>query len=62
MRNMLMTPAELSAYLKVPERTLQQWRYQRRGPRYTKAGQHVRYAAADVENWLRSNQSGGAFA
>lgn len=48
----LAAPAEVADYLQVPERTLTQWRYQRKGPPYLKVGRHVRYRRRDVERWL----------
>lgn len=32
--------------------TLNQWRSQGRGPRYSKAGRSVRYAVADLDRWM----------
>lgn len=46
-------------YLKVPPKTLRQWRYLNQGPRYVKVGRHVRYRRSDVDAWL-SRQSRGA--
>jgi predicted site-specific integrase-resolvase len=50
----LLTPAELANENKIPEKTLAQWRYLGRGPRYLKIGGHVRYRRTDVEAWLAS--------
>lgn len=48
-----MTPTELSEYLQIPARTLAQWRYLGRGPKYLKLeGGHVRYRSSDVTEWL----------
>jgi predicted DNA-binding transcriptional regulator AlpA len=48
----LLTTEDLAAHLGKPPRTLDQWRYQGRGPTYIKVGGSVRYAFADVEAWL----------
>ena len=48
----LWTPAELAAYLQVSEPQLAQWRYKRLGPPFIKTGGLVRYAPADIEQWL----------
>ena len=48
----LATPAEVAAYLKVPEATLKDWRRKKTGPRYRPGvGRHVRYSWADVRAW-----------
>jgi len=45
-------PEGVSDFLKVPEGTLANWRYQGKGPRFIKVGRHVRYRRSDVEAWL----------
>jgi hypothetical protein len=47
------SPKDLARDWHLPERTLSQWRYLGKGPRYFKLGRHVRYRRADVENWLK---------
>ena len=54
------TPQEVSAYLQKPLQTLANWRWLKKGPRYTKVGRDVRYDWVDVREWLRSQPSGGA--
>jgi hypothetical protein len=51
----LLTPAELSAETKVPERTLAQWRYLGQGPAYLKLGGHLRYPRSGVDRWKADN-------
>lgn len=51
-RKPLATPTDLADFLGVPEATLTQWRYLRRGPRWSKVGRYVRYRWSDVEKWL----------
>ncbi len=57
----LMTTKELSAYLQVPERTLEDWRTSRagRGPRPIRLGKRVRYRLATVNAWLESLEAEG---
>lgn len=44
-----LTEKELAARWRVSVRTLQNWRWMGRGPRYLKIGARVLYARADVE-------------
>ncbi|MFI7452335.1 helix-turn-helix transcriptional regulator [Nonomuraea sp. NPDC049714] len=66
MNRSLATTAEVAEYLAEDERTLEKWRYQRRGPRWIKMGDGrtapVRYRWSDVEKWLdeRTVTVGGA--
>jgi excisionase family DNA binding protein len=46
------TPEQLSQILGVPEKTLERWRKQGTGPRFIRAGRHVRYRRADVAEWM----------
>jgi hypothetical protein len=55
----LATPDEVAAYLKKPEGTLANWRWLGKGPRYTKIGRGVRYAWADVDDWVAGLAAGG---
>lgn len=48
----LATSSEVAAYLGVPPRTLDQWAYLGRGPRYSRVGRHRRYRWSDVEKYL----------
>jgi hypothetical protein len=45
----------------IPHRTLRQWRYYGKGPRFVKIGKHVRYRVSDLNAWLDANtvQPGG---
>lgn len=47
-----LTPAELSAWIKIPVRTIYDWRTRGRGPRGYRVGKHVIYRRADVEEWI----------
>jgi hypothetical protein len=46
------TPSELSEFLDVSERTLTQWRWLGKGPRWVHVGRHVRYPRRDTAEWL----------
>jgi excisionase family DNA binding protein len=46
------TPDELVEYLGISERTLRQWRWQDKGPRWVKVGRHIRYPRPDTQRWL----------
>ncbi|MGH3757282.1 helix-turn-helix domain-containing protein [Actinophytocola sp.] len=47
---------DVAAFLKVPAKTVREWRHKEEGPRYSRLGKHVRYLASDVMEWVR-NQS-----
>jgi hypothetical protein len=36
--------------------TLEQWRWRRTGPKWSKVGRHVRYAWSDVEEWFAAQR------
>lgn len=48
----VLTPGDVAELLKIPERTLADWRYRHEGPPFHKAGRHVRYLADEVRTWL----------
>jgi excisionase family DNA binding protein len=53
----LLTPTELSAYLKVPLATIYQWASKGTGPRSSKMGKGRRYKRSDVNQWIESKTS-----
>lgn len=53
----LATPQDVAAYLKIPVKTLAEWRSKGTGPAFHKVGVHVRYRWADVDLWLCQKQS-----
>lgn len=59
-RRNLAEPWEVAEYLGVPEATLKQWRYLRKGPTFGMVGRHVRYEWVDVESWWANRKLGGA--
>ena len=50
----LLTTEDLAAMLRLPKRTVADWRQRSGGPPAVKIGRHVRYRPADVEAWLTS--------
>lgn len=50
----LLTIEELSEYLRVPVKTLYDWRYRGLGPAGLRVGRYVRYRRADVDAWLET--------
>jgi predicted DNA-binding transcriptional regulator AlpA len=59
-RRPMIAPRDLAAFLGIPPHTLDQWRSQGLGPARHRIGRHIRYAWADVEQWLRQQRHGGA--
>jgi hypothetical protein len=53
----LLTADDLAAFLRVPTRTIYQWRYRKQGPRALKAGTLLRYSMKDVLTWLEEKAS-----
>jgi predicted DNA-binding transcriptional regulator AlpA len=47
-----MTPREVTEDLQVPESTLAQWRWLKKGPPWIKVGRHVRYPRSGYRAWL----------
>lgn len=53
----LLTEREVSAIYGWSVKTLQQWRFSRRGPNYVKmSARHVRYRPEDVEAFLEAHK------
>jgi excisionase family DNA binding protein len=55
----LLDEAHLAQKLGVSRSTLQSWRYRGHGPRFIKIGRLIRYRAADVDAYLRTQTRGG---
>jgi len=49
------TTHEISERFGIPQGSLQNLRWQRRGPRYYKVGRKVLYREADVQAWIESS-------
>jgi excisionase family DNA binding protein len=52
---LLLSTKQLAAALGKSPRTVEDWRAQKRGPKWVKVGGHVRYRTEDVEKWLEGN-------
>jgi excisionase family DNA binding protein len=48
----LLSPEELSGWLKIPVSTIYGWRVKGVGPKGIRIGRHVRFRASDVEAYL----------
>ncbi len=55
----LLDERDVARWIRVSVATLRYWRGEGKGPRYRKIGQLVRYAPADVREWLNSRPAGG---
>lgn len=44
---------EAAERLGFSEKTLANWRYEGRGPRYSKVGRSIRYLAADLDTFMK---------
>jgi hypothetical protein len=55
----LLNEEEVSHQLRVTVACLRKWRLLRKGPRYVKVGNRVRYAPEDLTGWLATQPSGG---
>lgn len=53
----LLTPPELSVLLQVPLNTLYYWKSRGDGPRAHRIGKHLRFAKADVLEWLERQRA-----
>lgn len=51
----LATIGEVAAFLRIPSRTLYQWRYRGKGPPAYRVGRHLRFRWLDVEAWLEED-------
>lgn len=51
----IMDTRSAAAYIGKPHRTLEQWRYQGKGPAFVKVGHAVRYRRRDLDAWLDAN-------
>lgn len=57
----LMDTKQLSEFLQVPERTIEDWRRRSEGPAYVKLNGHmVRYQMSVVDAWLKTQTVGAA--
>jgi hypothetical protein len=54
--DVLLTPDEAAAYLKLSKSWLAKARLNGNGPAYSKLGGRVRYSAAVLQLWVKANQ------
>lgn len=54
----LWTVHEAAAYLRIPIKTLYQWKWRGEGPPAYKAGRHLRYVPDEVRAWLLNSTRG----
>ena len=50
----VLTTPEAAAYLNLQPTTLEQWRWNGRGPRFSKLGRSVRYRKKDLDDFLEA--------
>lgn len=50
----LLTEEVVAARLSISVKTLRNWRWQGRGPRFLRLGRAVRYSPAEIELWLKT--------
>jgi excisionase family DNA binding protein len=56
-RDRLLTISDLAVFLRVPRKTIYQWRYRGQGPRALTPGERlVRYRMKDVLEWLEKRR------
>lgn len=48
----LWTVDDVALYLRVPVKTLYQWKWRGEGPPVRKMGRHLRYDPAEVKSWF----------
>lgn len=50
--NRLLNPHEAAEYLRLEQRTLNNWRHRRQGPPYYRVGARIRYSLPDLQAWV----------
>ena len=59
-REKLLTPEQVAAWLQVRVELLYKWRYSRCGPPSLKIGRYVRYREPDVAAWIEEQSRASA--
>jgi predicted DNA-binding transcriptional regulator AlpA len=59
-REKLLTPEQVAAWLQVRVELLYKWRYSRCGPPSLKIGRYVRYREVDVAAWIEEQSRASA--
>ena len=57
MKVIFLTPRELASRWRMSHKTLEKWRYVKKGPPYVKVGKRVRYHLETIENFERMDFS-----
>lgn len=52
----LWTTEELASFLRVPVKTLADWRLLGKGPPFTRVGKYVRYYPDGIREWLSQSE------
>ncbi|AXK85825.1 Helix-turn-helix domain-containing protein [Nocardia farcinica] len=55
-----LTRQEVADRLRLPVKTVAQWAYQNRGPKFRRIGRHTRYLLADLIEWENAQEMGGS--
>lgn len=53
----LWTVEDVAAYLRIPPKTLYEWRLKRYGPEGRKVGKYLRYDPQDVRAWFQAQSA-----
>jgi excisionase family DNA binding protein len=53
-----LTQNEVAELLRLPVRTVEDWRLTRNGPPWLKLGRHVRYERDDLLEWVKGRRHG----
>lgn len=51
------TSEEAAEHLRIPEETLAYWRRMHLGPRWFRAGRHVRYRVVALNEWMAAQEA-----
>lgn len=52
-----LTTVEVAQLLRISERTVEQWRWAKKGPPSFKVGKHVLYARDELNEWIRDTRT-----
>ncbi|MCU1556020.1 MAG: DNA-binding protein [Microbacteriaceae bacterium] len=53
-----LTQSEVAELLRLPVRTVEDWRLTRSGPPWVKLGRHVRYEQSELLAWVKGHRHG----
>ncbi len=49
-------PKEAAAHMGFKSKTLDNWRSEGKGPKYSRVGRSIRYHVSDLDNFMKSSQ------